>query len=99
MQMLFGWISPVSLRLNMDVARISSCTDCKGCDRACFMSVTPRSHKRDISCVNCGACIAACNKELGAGNGLFHLGFGSGCALPMNNCSKMLPQETARIES
>lgn len=77
MQMLFGWISPRSLRLNMDVQRISSCTDCKGCDRACFMNVTPRKHKRDISCVNCGACVEACNKELGAGKGLFRLTFGT----------------------
>jgi len=98
MQMLFGWISPRSLRLNMDTARISACTDCKGCDKACFMNVTPRKNKRDISCVNCGACIAACNRELGAGNGLFHLGFGSGkCALPEENCRNLTTAETARI--
>lgn len=96
MQMLFGWISPISLRLNMDVARISSCTDCKGCDRACFMNVTPRKHKRDISCVNCGACIAACNKELGQGKGLFHLGFGKRCTLPKENCQENLPAQPAR---
>jgi ferredoxin-type protein NapH len=89
MQMLFGWISPVSLRLRMDTARISECTDCKGCDQACFMNVTPRKNKRDISCVNCGACIQACDKELGKGNGLFHLRFGQGCALPKENCKKL----------
>jgi polyferredoxin len=86
MQMLFGWISPVSLRLNMDTARIAACTDCKGCDRACFMNVTPRKNKRDVSCVNCGACIEACNRELGTGRGLFHLGFGRTCTLPEENC-------------
>jgi len=96
MQMLFGWVSPRSLRLNMDIGRISSCTDCKGCDRACFMQVTPRKHKRDISCVNCGACIAACNKELGKGNGLFHLGFGSSCIMPKENCRNDLPAQPAR---
>jgi len=97
MQMLFGWISPRSLRLNMDTARISACTDCKGCDKACFMNVTPRKNKRDISCVNCGACIAACNRELGAGNGLFHLGFGSGkCSLPEENCRSLMPARTIR---
>lgn len=86
MQMLLGWVSPVSLRLKMDTARISSCTDCKGCDKACFMNVSPRKQKRDISCVNCGACVAACNRELGNGKGLFYLGFGKGCAMPAQNC-------------
>jgi len=88
MQMLFGWISPVSLRLGMDSARIKECTDCRGCEKACFMNLIPRKNKRDISCVNCGACIAACNKELGAGKGLFHYSFGSEKALPANNASK-----------
>ncbi|HTP05881.1 MAG TPA: 4Fe-4S binding protein [Nitrospirota bacterium] len=96
MQMLFGWISPVSLRLNMDTARISACTDCKGCDRACFMNVTPRKNKRDISCVNCGACIEACNRELGDRKGLFHLGFGRSCALPRENHTHYTTKETIR---
>ncbi len=72
MQMLFGWVSPVSLRVRMDAARAEECTNCRGCEKACFMNVLPRMNKRDISCVNCGACIAACHKELGAGKGLFH---------------------------
>jgi len=72
MQMLFGWASPVSLRVRMDTARADECTNCKGCEKACFMNVLPRMNKRDISCVNCGACIAACHKELGKGKGLFH---------------------------
>ena len=79
MQMLFGWISPVSLRLRMNTTRLSECTDCRGCDKACFMNVVPRKNKRDISCVNCGACVVACDRELGKKNGLFKLGFGSGC--------------------
>ncbi len=97
MQMLFGWISPVSLRLNMDTARLSACTDCKGCDRACFMNVTPRKNKRDISCVNCGACIVACNKELGGGRGLFHLSFGKSCALPEENCRNLTTPKTVGV--
>lgn len=96
MQMLFGWISPHSLRLNMDAARGASCTDCKGCDRACFMHVTPRKNKRDISCVNCGACVEACNRELGPGKGLFHLGFGSGCSLPADNCRSIAASRTVK---
>lgn len=85
MQMLFGWVGPFSLRLNMDIARADECTNCKGCDKACFMNVTPRSNKRDISCVNCGACIVACNKELGPGRGLFHYRMGEGCVAPEKN--------------
>jgi polyferredoxin len=75
MQMLFGWISPVSLRLKMDTARLAECTDCGGCENACFMNVLPRRNKRDISCVNCGACIDACDREL-SGKGLFHYTLG-----------------------
>jgi polyferredoxin len=33
MQMLLGWVSPVSLRIRMDTARKQNCTDCRGCDR------------------------------------------------------------------
>jgi len=87
MQMLFGWISPVSLRLSVDSARMGECTDCKGCERVCFMNVLPRKNKRDISCVNCGACIAACNREL-RGRGLFHYSLGeSKCLAPRENCA------------
>jgi len=71
MQMLFGWASPISLRVRMDPSRAEECTNCRGCEKACFMNVMPRMNKRDISCVNCGACIVACNKELGADRGLF----------------------------
>jgi hypothetical protein len=77
----------------MDAARISACTDCKGCDRACFMNVTPRKSKRDISCVNCGACIEACNREFGEGKGLFHFEFGNGYAPPQKNRRNMSTEE------
>ena len=82
MQALFGWVSPFSMRVKMDTERIDQCTDCLGCEKACFMNVIPRHNKRDISCVNCGACIDACNKELGQGRGLFHFRCGEGCAAP-----------------
>jgi polyferredoxin len=71
MQMLFGCASPVSLRVTADPARLSYCTDCKGCEKVCFMNVKPRLPKKDINCVNCGECIDACNKELGEGRGVF----------------------------
>ncbi|MDA8213941.1 MAG: hypothetical protein M0Z64_01545, partial [Nitrospiraceae bacterium] len=76
MQMLFGWISPVSLRINFDRENLSRCTDCRGCEKVCFMDVKPRQARRDvISCVNCGECITACRKELGSGC-LFSYQFG-----------------------
>ena len=91
MQMLFGWVSPVSLRLKMDTARLAECTDCRGCEKACFMNVLPRKNKRDISCVSCGACIAACNRELGPGKGLFHYSFGEKCAAPRKDLNEPEP--------
>lgn len=78
MQVLFGWVSPVSLRIKMDQARITSCTDCRACERVCFMNVKPRLPKRDINCVNCGECIEACNRELGREKGLFSFSTGKG---------------------
>ncbi|MBI4843731.1 MAG: 4Fe-4S binding protein [Nitrospirae bacterium] len=71
MQMLFGWVSLASLRIKFDTARMAECTDCKGCEKVCFMNVRPRLPRRDINCVNCGECIEACNRELGEGRGLF----------------------------
>jgi ferredoxin-type protein NapH len=97
MQMLFGWISPISLRLRMDTERIAECTDCRGCDRACFMNVTPRKNKRDISCVNCGACVSACNRELGAGKGLFRLGLGDRHSLPRVDRKKIDAHEAINV--
>ncbi len=94
MQMLFGWISPLSLRLRMDTARIAECTDCRGCDRACFMQVTPRRNKRDISCVNCGACVDACRRELGPGKGLFELGFGNVSVPAQKAKPELAPQKS-----
>jgi len=74
MQTLFGWFSHHSLRIKRDMARMHQCTDCKGCEKVCFMDVKPMLIKRDINCVNCGECINACNKELG--NGLFSFQWG-----------------------
>ncbi len=94
MQMLFGWISPVSLRVRMNMDRADECTNCRGCEKACFMDVLPRMNKRDISCVNCGACIAACHKELGKGKGLFHFQSGEKkTAAECSNASDNAPSE------
>jgi len=78
MQMLFGWVSPVSLRIRFDRENFQKCTDCRSCEKACFMNVKPRLPRRDINCVNCGECITACRKELGGEDGLFGYAFGGG---------------------
>jgi ferredoxin len=52
------------------------------------MNVVPRKNKRDISCVNCGACIVACDKELGADRGLFHYNLGEGSVASEENGEK-----------
>lgn len=75
MQMLLGWVSPVSLRVKLNRDEFHRCTDCRQCERACFMSVRPRANLKDINCVNCGLCISACNRELN-GRGLFQYNFG-----------------------
>jgi hypothetical protein len=59
------------------------------------MGITPRKNKRDISCVNCGACIEACNKELGEEKGLFRLGFGKDCGLIEENCKNEVKERPA----
>jgi len=71
MQMLFGWASAVSLRVKADPDKLADCTDCRRCEKVCFMNVKPRSSKKDINCVNCGECIEACKKELGPCRGIF----------------------------
>jgi len=75
MQMLFGWISPRALGLRFKREETNRCTDCRRCEKACFMGVKPRSPKKDINCVNCAECITACEDELGKGRGLFKLDF------------------------
>jgi len=73
MLMMFGWISPFSVRIKADETNLGYCTDCKNCEKACFMSVKPRgfASRKNINCVNCGECIEACKKELGAEKAIF----------------------------
>jgi len=65
MQVLFGWVSPISMKLRFKREEFSRCTDCRACEKVCFMNVKPRSPKANINCVNCGECIEACSKEIG----------------------------------
>jgi ferredoxin-type protein NapH len=82
MQMLFGWASPVALRIKTDPEKLAGCTDCKGCEKVCFMNVKPRLPKKDINCVNCGECIAACQKELGVEKAIFSYSQSRLCDIP-----------------
>jgi len=93
MQMLFGWASPVSLRIKADADRLKACTDCKGCETVCFMNVKPRLPKKDINCVNCGECIIACNKELGEGRGVFNFSQSKLCGVPPREAIDKQTQE------
>ncbi len=81
-QMIPSIASPVSLRVRFIKERARMCTNCKGCERACFMGIKPRILKNaSPRCVNCGECITACEKELGE-NRLFQYGFGPGKKQP-----------------
>ncbi len=82
MLMLFGWASPASLRIRTDPDKLAGCTDCKGCEKVCFMNVKPRLPKKDINCVNCGECIVACQKELGMEKAIFSYSSSRLCGLP-----------------
>lgn len=75
MQTLFGWISPVALGLRFKRDEYERCTDCRRCEKVCFMGVKPRSARKDINCVNCAECLIECEDELGKGKGLFKLDF------------------------
>jgi polyferredoxin len=88
MQMLFGWASPVSIRIKTDVVKLAACTDCKGCEKVCFMNVKPRLLRKDINCVNCGECITACTKELGKNRGIFSFAQSRSCTLPAKDTVK-----------
>ncbi|MBI4848539.1 MAG: 4Fe-4S binding protein [Nitrospirae bacterium] len=78
-QMLPAAASPISLRIRFDKKRASMCTNCRQCEKACFMGLKPRAQRRvDTKCVNCGKCITACELELGRENGLLSYGFGAG---------------------
>ncbi|MBI4848994.1 MAG: 4Fe-4S binding protein [Nitrospirae bacterium] len=88
MQMLFGWASPVSLRIKADPAKLGACTDCKQCEKVCFMNVKPRLFRKDINCVNCGACISACTKELGKEKCVFSFAQSRHCPLPSKESFK-----------
>ena len=70
-----------TLHVAYDAARADECTTCRYCVDACFIDIDPRRTHEYDSCINCGACIAACD-ELHAksktkkGPGLLSFAFG-----------------------
>jgi polyferredoxin len=76
-QMLPAVASPISFRVRFDRKRAKLCTNCRGCEKECFMGIRPRAMKKvDPKCVACGNCITACIQELGKKDRLFDYGFG-----------------------
>ena len=70
-----------TLHVAHDAARADECRTCRYCVDACFIDIDPRRTHEYDSCINCGACIAACD-ELHAksktrkGPGLLSFAFG-----------------------
>lgn len=79
-QMIPAIVSPISLRVRFDTNRAKMCTNCRGCEKTCFMEIKPRAMVRKVNprCINCGKCITACEYEFGSKNGLLYYGFGKG---------------------
>lgn len=100
MLMMFGWISPHSLRIKSDAAKLSYCTDCKNCEKACFMNVKPRGlvSRKNINCVNCGECIEACKKELGTDKAIFSFTNSDICTLPEEKCENELSGDLLHVK-
>lgn len=70
-----------TLHVSYDAARADDCTHCRYCLDSCFLDIDPRQPEVFDSCVNCGACVVACDelhsksKKL-RGPGLLRLSFG-----------------------
>jgi polyferredoxin len=70
-----------TLHVSYDASRSEHCRSCNYCVDSCFLDIDPRQPEVFDSCVNCGACVVACDelhsksKKLD-GPGLLRLSFG-----------------------
>ncbi|MDX8390948.1 MAG: 4Fe-4S binding protein [Mariprofundaceae bacterium] len=70
-----------TLHVSYDASRADDCASCHYCVDSCFLDIDPRQPEVFDSCVNCGACVVACD-ELHSkskkidGPGLLHLTLG-----------------------
>ena len=57
-----GFKTKQTLKLKYDTTRAEACSTCNYCMQACFLDLDPRRTDLYDSCINCGACIAACDR-------------------------------------
>ncbi len=67
-----------ALRVAFSTDRARECAKCSDCRNACFMRIEPRRRELPGTCLNCGKCVAACQRvmELNPAGGLIRYGFG-----------------------
>lgn len=67
-----------TLGITYDSSRAAECEKCNYCVTACFIDLDPRKTDVYDSCINCGACIVACDKmhTKTGGNGLLRFAWG-----------------------
>jgi len=51
-----------TLHVSYDASRSDHCSSCNYCVDSCFLDIDPRQPEVFDSCVNCGACVVACDE-------------------------------------
>jgi len=51
-----------TLHVSYDASRSDHCSNCHYCVDSCFLDIDPRQPEVFDSCVNCGACVVACDE-------------------------------------
>jgi len=51
-----------TLHVSYDASRSADCASCRYCVDSCFLDIDPRQPEVFDSCVNCGACVVACDE-------------------------------------